>query len=257
MSPSEILRTIPNGAMGLLPSMIVGRCAVGCDIRPGSWDVAIGDVVLGSKGLRVPRLVFYGKVRDDEDVEALADQYRAVGGVSDSRPDATLAERLQGRMRKKGMRWWRANYNTAPSDVKMQENVGEGILKLERTMTLDDVHWGFLTGIGIALPQNFREIAGGDFAKEMTSSTRVPTRWHGQEWNRWADQGPDHAFHAINYMLVAMAKIGLAAWGSGEIVGATPGYMRGAKAAQSAPSVTDAVKEDEEEDEEELLTWTA
>jgi hypothetical protein len=70
-----------------------------------------------------------------------------------------------------------------------------------------------MTGGTVILPQNFRQITGGHFTREMTSSTRVPIKWQGRDAYSWEKQGADHVFHAWNYLLVAIAKSNMMAFG--------------------------------------------
>jgi hypothetical protein len=195
---------LPLGCMGIQPKFLTNACAMGVDIRPGSWDVIIGDLWRPGPDRKVARAVFIGKVRDEVDVEFLAEQYPVRCGIVDSRPDGTLSKRLVDRLVKRGKNFWRAQYATNPSTVEMTKNEKERIITLERTMTLDNNSWmPFVTGMGAALPENFRDIMGGKFKNEMCASTRQPVMWNQEPWNRWSE-GSDHAFHAWNYMMVAM-----------------------------------------------------
>lgn len=223
------------GAMGISPMAVKGPCALGCDIRPGCWDVAIADVILarrfkqqdlfGDKELFVPRLVFYGKVTNMHTVLYLAMQYRVKFGVVDSRPEATDAGRLQAAAKTQGVEMWRAEYATNPTDVKCVENTVENKLRLERTMTLDDVHGAFQTGTGIFLPENNLEICGGNFVAELKNSTRAPERIHGYDWWVWKKTGDDHALHTLNYLGVAIDKGRLKQWGGLDTMGAIRGEV--------------------------------
>ena len=205
---------IPSGCMGLQPSSIRGPCAIGCDVRPGSWDVVIADLIRNPKSqLRVVRPVFIGKVEDDEQVEFVMRQYKVRFGGIDTRPETTLAKRLQTRAAPLGIKLWRCEYNTAPSTIEVTENEAEGLLKLDRTLTLDAVHYSFMTGGTVLLPQNFRQVTGGQFTREMTSASRVPIKWQGRDAYSWAKQGPDHVFHAWNYLLVAIGRSNMLAYG--------------------------------------------
>jgi hypothetical protein len=218
---------LPIGCFGLSPKLVRGPCAFGCDIRPGSWDLVVGDVHRNEAGVWVTRPVFIGKVRDEVDVLFVAKQYHARVGVCDTRPETTLAKRLQIAGRDCGIEVWRAEYNTAPSSIPAVANHNEGVLKLDRTMALDDVHYAFHTGIGIIIPQNYREITGGDFERELISSTRVPTRWMGKDCYSWEHSGPDHSFHMLGYLLAAIKVGNLIAYGGIETMGATLGAIHG------------------------------
>lgn len=241
--------------MGAPPHFCRGPIGQGTDIRPGSWDTAMLEVVRTPKlGLTIPRLVFYGKVNDDEHVEDLAVFYRVQSHASDSAPDQTLADRLQGRLEKRGIRSYRCRYNTSPSDIKITENKAEKLLTLERTMVLDDVHWAFMGGLGIILPQNFEEICGGAFWRELSNPTRVPTRWHGREYNAWRDSDHDHAMHAISYALVALHMGGLLRSGGEATMGATRGLV---SSSDSLAKILDPGIEENDDDAYAGATWSA
>ena len=211
----------PKTCMGLQPKLVRGACAMGCDVRPGSWDVAIGDYVWPRPDLKVARLIFYGKVRDEVDVIFLAHQYPVAAGITDSRPDGTLAKRMVERLRRGGKDFWRAQYNTHPTNVEITENNKEKLLTLERTMTLDGVFYAVNTALGLALPQNWRDLGGrgmgedvGAFGRELMNPTRIPDLWHGQPYDRWTEDGDDHSLHALNYMLVALQRCKLVVAGA-------------------------------------------
>jgi hypothetical protein len=228
---AEIRVELPKGCMGVTPSSVRGPCAIGVDVRPGSWDVVCGDVVMSPAGLYVARPLFVGMVRDELDVLHVMQQYKVRVGVCDTRPETTLAKRLQVSARDKGIEVWRAEYNTSPSTIDMQANEKEMVLKLDRTMTLDTVHYAFQTGLTVVLPQNFKEITGGDFVREMCSSQRVPTRWMGKDCYTWEGRGADHAFHAFNYFLAAIRKGNLMAYGGTETMGPSRGLVETQSAA--------------------------
>jgi hypothetical protein len=72
--------------MGLQPSEIRGPCAAGVDVRPGSWDIVIADLLKNPKSqLRVVRPVFVGKVEDEAQVLFVMRQYNTRFAVADSR----------------------------------------------------------------------------------------------------------------------------------------------------------------------------
>lgn len=218
------------GCMGVPPRLVRGPCAAGIDIRPGSWDVVVADLVRNpSTHVSVVRPVFVGKVDDEEQVMWVLRQWKVRYAVADTRPETTLAKRLQEKAFDHGIKVWRAEYNTAPSgsSVEITENANEGLLKLDRTMTLDNVHFSFLTGRTVLLPQNYRSITGGDFVREMCSSSRVPVKVANREAWSWEHQGPDHAFHAWNYLLVAIQKSNLLAYGGALTMGAHKGIVEG------------------------------
>lgn len=217
---------LPQGCMGVQPRQVRGPCAAGVDIRPGSWDVVVCDLVRGETSrLQVVRPVFVGKVSDEEQVLFVLRQYKVRYACADTRPETTLAKRLQAAAWGHGIKLWRAEYNTAPSTIQVSENDAEGLLKLDRTLTLDDVHFAFNVGLTVVLPQNFRQITGGDFVREMTSSSRVPIKWQGRDAYSWEHQGPDHAFHAFNYCLVAVQRSNLLSWGGEVTAGAHRGLV--------------------------------
>jgi hypothetical protein len=259
---------LPPWCMGLDPKLCARPCAAGIDIRPDSWDVCVLDVVRSQKvaQLRVPRLVFYGKVEDEAQAWHVLCNYGVRFGVADAQPDATLAERLQKRAQKRAMMFWRARYNSAPSEVKVVENALEGMLRLERTMVLDDVQFALAGGLGLALPQNYKLICGGDFAREMVASVRVPEMWHQRLCFKWQNQGPDHAFHAVSYALVALEKGKLLNLGTDATMGAIPGIVdrpaSGAGGGETAgvtsvERLTDPFGDEGADDAEGVMQWVA
>lgn len=204
---SRILEQIPmplprSWGWGVRPGDVRNRCAMGVDVRPDSWDVAILDCHRPNrhKPDHMPfRLVFNGKVRDEKDVIWLAHQYPVVCGGVDSRPDGTLAKRLVTALRRTRRDFWRVQYNTNPSNVEFAKNEKEHLITLERTMTMDEVFIALQSGQGLALPQNYREIGGGTFVSELCAPTRVQVEWHGQDVPRWTEKEEDHTFHCVNY----------------------------------------------------------
>lgn len=230
---------LPPGCMGVQPTSVRGPTAIGVDVRPQSWDCAVGDLIRVKGDEWAPRLLFYGKVPDERAVLFLMQQYAVRFGCSDSRPDGTLALRLQNlAIARLGMKFWRTQYATSPTEIKVTLNEKEGLLTLDRTKTLDDVHWAFQTG-RFLLPQNFLEIGrihhvadrpkvsdgSSDFASELTSSARILTTWHQREAYLWKESGPDHAFHALNNLLVAMDMGNLKRGTDTEFAGSTSGIV--------------------------------
>lgn len=209
------------------PSHTSRPAAAGVDIGTNRWDLAIIDAVSVREGLVVPRLVFYGKMRDEQEATWVCRQYGVQSIVADSMPDGTLVLRWQKNIvgRYGVRRFWRAQYNTAPSQVEFTENESEGILRMDKTLTLDSLKHAFATAMGIFIPQNYREIDRGNWLKEMTCSTKVPVIWHGIATYRWEGPPDDHAFNAMNYAKVAMEYGGLLKWGSASLMGATRGEV--------------------------------
>lgn len=201
----NITLPLPKGCMGIPPDAVRNPCAMGVDVRPGSWDVSIGDVVRRGPKF-VARLVFYGKVRDEDDVVWLCNQYPVRCGVVDVRPEQSIAPRMVKSLRAQHKEFWRAQYNTNPTAVEMTVNEKEHLLTLERTMAMDEVYFALDKGETMAIPENYASIEGGQFSNELKAPTKVPILWHGEPWWRWTD-GADHAFHSLNYLLVAM-KVG-------------------------------------------------
>jgi len=229
------------------PALVKGPSALGCDIRPGSFDVCICDLLMARNDLWVKRLVFYGKVPDEKAVEFLARQYRVRVGCCDSRPEGTLALRLQQALLKNHVEFFRCQYATCETEVKITENREERLLTLARTKTLDDVHHDFSTALGWLIPQNYLEIGrtaylseagrraakeshgdvwsgGKDFATELKASTKILTTQHGRPAYVWTE-GTDHAFHALNLLNVAVARGDLQRFGGTAVVGPVKGLV--------------------------------
>lgn len=184
-------------------------CFFGLDIRPHSWDLLIGDLVLSPvSNRRILRLVFAGKLDDEQECIGVASAYRVRWGIGDSRPEYHLCERMQKACEKAGIEMWRCAYNTYPSDVKVTRNDAERMLRVDKSHTTDDVMHLFQTG-EIAVPVNFSELTGGAFMKEVTGPNRLLTKWHGRDCYAWEPNGPDHALNALNYLNLAVEISGL------------------------------------------------
>lgn len=226
--------------MGIPPLKVRSSCAVGVDVRPGSYDIAIGESSRVNPEQSVAKLVFYGKVRDEKDVLWLCDQYPVRCGVADGRPDTTIIFRMVEKLRKARKDFWRAQYNPNPiNNVEMTMNEAEHIVTLHRTMALDNVFFAAHTAMGLALPENFMEICAGQFSKEMCSSTRVPVIFKGQEAWEWTG-GADHAMHAVGYMMAAM-RIGKMSMATSDFITITRGAVQGSIQASSDDEESDFV----------------
>ncbi len=207
---------LPDGCMGLHPRDTGFPCLAGIDVRYGSFDVVIADLVKSRiTGMNALRIVFYGKVNDDIQSLFVCQQYRVRFGLIDTRPEATLAKRMQEIAEKKNIELWRAQYNPNPGGtIDITKNEGQQLVTLERTMTMDCVHHAFQTGQGIVIPQNYKEIAQGQMSGELQGTTRISERRGGREVYVWEKTGTaDHAFHAINLLLAAYKMSGFMAFG--------------------------------------------
>ena len=227
--------------MGLEPDRVARPTAAGVDIGIARYDLAIVDTIRIAEQTVLPRLVFYGKLRDEQEATWVCRQYGVKAIIADSMPDGTLCLRWQksilGRYGVK--HFWRAQYNTMPSQVEIVENSVEGIVKLDKLLTLDSVKYAFETGMGFYIPQNFRELDQGNWVKEMTCCTRNPVIWHGVATYRWEGPPDDHAFHALNYAKVAMEYSGLSKWASASLLGAVKGEVARDIEAEESMSVFD------------------
>lgn len=217
--------------MGMQPRLASPPSLAGIDIRPDSWDVTIADLQRSAVSgiLRtVLRPVFVGKVHNERQALFVMQQYGVTYGVADCRPEATLAKRLQETCNREGIELWRAQYNTVPSAIKVGRNESERLLNLERTMTLDVVHNAFQTGLGMQLPQNYKELNSGAFATELKNPTKVMTEWHKRPWWDWKNNGADHAFHSLNLLWVAYLEISpYAIYGLGDQTAIIRGSVQG------------------------------
>lgn len=210
--------------MGLKLNFVQPPCVCGIDVRPGSYDIVIADIIDSMiYKRRVIRPVFIGKVADERECLFVMLNYSVGTMMVDARPETTLAQRLQQEAQRHFITAYRAQYNTQPSAVEMTLNEAEGLYTLERTMTMDVVHHYFQTLQQIVLPKNFRDCTNAQFTAEMSSPTRTPQEWHGRDYWQWVKGGPDHAFHAFNMMICAARVSGLI---EGEIGGEST-IMRG------------------------------
>jgi hypothetical protein len=213
MQPNRI--NLPDGCMGLQLPHVRPPCLCGIDVRYASYDVVIADLVKNvNTGLNVLRPVFYGKVRDDIESLFVCQQYGVRFGLIDTRPEATLAKRMQEQAETIGIDLWRAQYNPTPGGtIEITKNESAMLVTLERTMTMDCVHHAFQTGQGIVLPQNYREVAQGQLCGELQGTTRISERRGGKDVYVWEKTGTaDHAFHAFNLLLAAYKMSGLMGW---------------------------------------------
>ena len=226
--PKPLKLPLPPGwGSGVDPLQVKTACAMGIDVRPNSWDIAIGDVWRPRPDQPVVRLLFYGKVRDDDDVEYLANQYPVRCGAGDARPEFHTMLKLAERLRAQGKKFWRAQYNTnATNNVKLTENRKEWLLTADRTGSLDEVFFAAQSGLGLALPANFRDICGGDFVRELCNPTRVPELRKGEEYHVWT-KGKDHPLHALGYLFIALQAGKLWSGGGSTEIFAMPGSTVG------------------------------
>jgi hypothetical protein len=217
--------SLPQGCLAMPFNLLSPPCLAGVDIRTGSWDVIIADLPTGAGKNRVLRPVFIGKLRDEHEVLWLCRQYRVRCGVADCRPEGTLALRMQEDARKYGIEFWRAEYNTNFGTEEMTPNREKNLVKLDRTLSLDVVHHNFRMGVGVVLPQNYREANHGKFAAELCASQRIPTRWQGKDTYQWEKTGDDHGLHALNYLWVAYKLSGMAGWANSETMAPMAGLV--------------------------------
>jgi hypothetical protein len=232
---------LPPGCAGIPPKKVLTPCGLGCDIRPGSFDVCIGTIESPRPGVLIPRIVFYGKVRDEEDVIFLCQQYPVRCGIADCRPETTVIKRMIDRLTAMKKKFWRAQYTpNASSNIEMSVNEQEKIVTLHRTMALDTVFFAASNGM-LALPQNYMEICQHKFASEMCQSTRVPVMERGEEAWHWTS-GSDHAFHAVAYMIAAMTLGKLSQYHS-DVITTIPGATQG------------SIKENSDKDDEFGCEW--
>src|SRR6185437_11010182 len=124
-------------------------------------------------------LVFYGNLQDGDECLKIMTEYKVAMALGAARPDSTHMVRVQKDAEKQHINFWRAQYNGSPSVVEITKNEKEKLLTLERTMSLDGVFYAISTALGLAIPQNLREICGnvtgadGGFVKEICASTRI------------------------------------------------------------------------------------
>jgi len=218
--------------MALPLSMVKAPTFCGIDVKPSELDVIIGDCHPASNfdpfaPAHVIRPVFIGKVHDEHEALFMLQQYRPRLTLADARPDTSMAERLQRMAEKVGLVVWRAQYHTQPGGtVEMTKNDKENLVTLERTMTLDHVLHAFQTGQSVILPQNYRHITEGRFARQMTNSVRTYFRTGaGRDVWIWEKQGEDDALHSFNLMLTAYRMSDISGWSSIETMGATKGIV--------------------------------
>lgn len=190
------------GSMGFPIKFAMPPCVCGIDVRPGDYTTIIGDIVHSSKfEKRVLRTIFAGKLKDERECLFVMLNYGVRFCLIDARPETTLAKRLQEEAQRHYIEGFRAQYNTQPSAVEWTLNESEKLFTLEQTMTLDRVQHLFQEQSRVALPRNYADILKRQFLQEMISSTRTPMTWHGRDYNKWVERGPDHFFHAYNLML--------------------------------------------------------
>ncbi len=198
------MTNFPANCMGLPVEAIRGPVACGLDVAFGMYDFSMLEWVCPKPGFIVPRLVWYGKLENEKAAIFLVNQYRARSIVIDSRPDATIALRFQQEIKSTGVKCWRAQYSpTLTGNRRIVADNKEGIITLDRTLTLDAVFFGYVITGQLGLPQNFRDLAGGKFVPEMAASNREPVVWHGVPTFAWKSNSADHAFHSLGYAMTA------------------------------------------------------
>ena len=167
-----------------MPDSCTGRCVMGADVGN---DIHVQINELLPDGRR--RVVYIGKVRDEEEVADLYKRYNCIVGVIDAMPETRLSKRLCSRFR--GMFMCRYIHG-----IKDNIDPRNKILSVDRTQAIDAVKEMFMTG-GILLPANARSLP--EYYSHITSSTRVLNEKTGEY--SWIETGPDHLLHAGAYCL--------------------------------------------------------
>ena len=114
--------------------------------------------------------------------------------VIDGMPELKLARD----MKKAFKNMFACFYHEQPRDRPREDRV----INVNRTATLDDVMGGFQLG-DYVLPADAETISA--FFKQMTAANRILDLKanFGEGVYRWVEAGPDHYFHAFNYMVLA------------------------------------------------------
>jgi len=144
-----------------------------------------------------------GDISGFDDLTPLMRRYGVRTVVIDALPETRKAREFQSAHPPKTV--WLAYYVTQRIGTKRAEpvqwDIGEGIVNLDRTRTLDETLAGFYSQTS-TLPLNARDIT--DYYTHLTALVRVlEDAPNGQRVARYVNNGPDHLAHAENYCRVA------------------------------------------------------
>ncbi len=181
-----------------------GPCGMGVDAGSRDFHWAVGKRVTSSFN----RIIGFGICRDEEEVIRLAKAFNVEKMVIDEMAEARAVRRIKQAL--SGVAYG-CHYTDQRGDVTW--DVMDKIVKTNRTASLDQSHYNLTHGIYQlpALDQFYHEV----FAPQVVNLVRkVKPRGQetGDEVAIWVPKGSknDHFRHAVNYLDLALTKVGLA-----------------------------------------------
>jgi hypothetical protein len=177
------------------------------DSRGATMGVDVGKFfhvrISDRPGRGIRRALYIGRVRDEQELLALAKRYRVRAAVIDELPETRKVRELVAALRRQGVKAWRIGGTGAGASVVGGEDSGhepkldeaERRVVYGRTLLLDDAMEDLLLRRNI-LPLDALTLDEGEYAAQLCRNSRVlVTTARGAQLYRWSDEKPnDHRF---------------------------------------------------------------
>jgi len=184
------------------PSKIApGGCTMGIDVNRPYFDIRISDYPYERQSKPVRRLVYAAKVKTEAELRELMKRYNVRTCCVDAEPEARWAIHFQ---RTAPCAVWRVQYRHGSEGLivrAMDVDYKKGLITVDRTIALDELLSQYAQS-RVAIPVNYRNLCGGQFAREMSSAVRVLEMEGGVERYIWNTTNC-HALHVDNYDHIA------------------------------------------------------
>lgn len=191
-----------------MPENHFGPCAMGVD-NDDKKHVVIG-VRTGTETYKVVRVVVLDDVTQNRFSQLLdlIQRYRVKSCVTDLRPNADAAREFQKAATRYGCRVWLCEYTDSPlQDCNYMDNAG--IVKVYRTGVFDTTHRVIMNN-QVVLPRRNRLI--DEFAEQCCNCVKHKETDRRKQTvvyrYKKTGNGNDHFRNALNYFVVAAAKVG-------------------------------------------------
>lgn len=164
-------------------------------------------VIMDNPEGKIKRPLYIGTVRNFEELDFLIKQFDVMIGVVDARPETREANKFAERVKAQLNRAvWLCEYPTSDKIEDLNYNAEEGIVKVDRTQTLDELVSEFLLK-NIILPANAASLDTGEVFAQLCAPTRIYDE--KAKRFRWEEKGqPDHYCHAFNYCNIGFQLMG-------------------------------------------------